>query len=175
MTRGVHEKMIEDSVRLGSGHAMLAAPGYLEDRSLDHFLEPSLAHAHHFTSGTSTKIILAVISVIAGFIGISFAVMVWLKGRVRKEGLEPAFLENAMYVDASYAKVVGGVGTQVFQLAADGDKKLVDGAVNGVGWVTRKTGELIRPAQSGYLRNYAIGVAVGALALIAWLVVGVSL
>jgi ABC-type lipoprotein release transport system permease subunit len=39
MTRGMHEKMIEDSVRLTSGHAMLAAPGYLEERSLDRFLE----------------------------------------------------------------------------------------------------------------------------------------
>ena len=39
MTRGMHEKMIEDSVRLHSGHVMLAARGYLEDRSLDHFLE----------------------------------------------------------------------------------------------------------------------------------------
>ncbi|MEE2665936.1 MAG: ABC transporter permease [Myxococcota bacterium] len=39
LTRGVHEKMIEDSVRLRSGHAMLAAPGYLAERSLDHFLE----------------------------------------------------------------------------------------------------------------------------------------
>ena len=39
LTRGMHEKMIEDSVRLRSGHAMLAAPGYLAERSLDYFIE----------------------------------------------------------------------------------------------------------------------------------------
>jgi ABC-type lipoprotein release transport system permease subunit len=39
MTRGMHEKMIEDAVRLSSGHAMLSAPGYLEDRGLEHFIE----------------------------------------------------------------------------------------------------------------------------------------
>jgi len=36
MARGSHGKMIEDSVRLGSGHVMVSAPGYLDDRSLDH-------------------------------------------------------------------------------------------------------------------------------------------
>ena len=142
---------------------------------LEHFLEPTMAHAHHFSSSTGVKIVLAVISVAAGLLGISFAVMVWLKNRVRRDGLEPAFLENAMYVDATYAKVVGGVGTSTFQLAADSDKRFVDGAVDGIGWVTRKIGELIRPAQSGYLRNYAIGVAVGALAMIVWFVTRVSL
>ena len=39
MTRGMHEKWIEDAVGLASGHVMLSAPGYLEDRSLDHFIE----------------------------------------------------------------------------------------------------------------------------------------
>ena len=39
MTRGMHEKMIEDNVRLVSGHAMVAASGYLEDRTLDHYIE----------------------------------------------------------------------------------------------------------------------------------------
>ena len=35
MARGSHGKMIEDSVRLGSGHVMVSAAGYLDDRSLD--------------------------------------------------------------------------------------------------------------------------------------------
>lgn len=142
---------------------------------LEHFLEPSLAHAHHFTSGTGTKIALAVISVIAGLIGITFAVMVWLRGRISSDGLEPTFLENAMYVDATYAKVVGGVGTEAFQFAADNDKRIVDGGVDGVGWVTHKLGEFIRPAQSGLLRNYAVGIAVGGLAVIVWFLTRVSL
>jgi len=142
---------------------------------LEHFLEPIFAHPHHFESGTATKVTLAVIAVLSGLIGIGFAVMVWLKGRVKSTGLEPEFLENAMYVDATYARVVGGVGTSAFQLAADADKRFVDGAVNGVGLLTRKVGELIRPAQSGYLRNYAVGIAVGGLAMIVWFVLRVSL
>ncbi|MEN8184245.1 MAG: ABC transporter permease, partial [Myxococcota bacterium] len=39
MAAGSHEKMIEDSVRLHSGHLALQAPGYLESRTLEHFVE----------------------------------------------------------------------------------------------------------------------------------------
>jgi putative ABC transport system permease protein len=52
LARGSHSKMIEDSVRLASGHVMVAAPGYLEDRSLDHsmLLDPVLARRLDETS-----------------------------------------------------------------------------------------------------------------------------
>ncbi len=142
---------------------------------LEHFLEPIFAHPHHFTSGTATKVTLAVIAVGAGAVGIGFAVMVWLKGRVSSERLEPTFLENAMYVDATFARVAGGPGTRAFQATADTDATVVDGAVNGVGWLVQRFGELIRPAQSGLLRNYAIGVAIGAVGLIVWFVTRVAM
>jgi ABC-type lipoprotein release transport system permease subunit len=38
MAAGVHEKMIEDSVRLHSGHLMLSGRGYLENRTLEQFV-----------------------------------------------------------------------------------------------------------------------------------------
>jgi len=46
MTKGVHQKMIEDTVRLNSGHVTLAARGYRENRTLDYFLrlDPDLVH-----------------------------------------------------------------------------------------------------------------------------------
>lgn len=39
MAAGLHEKMIEDAVRLQSGHVAAAAQGYFEERTLDQFLE----------------------------------------------------------------------------------------------------------------------------------------
>jgi len=39
MADGMHSKMIEDSVRLQSGHAQLSAEGYLENRTLEYYLE----------------------------------------------------------------------------------------------------------------------------------------
>jgi hypothetical protein len=38
MTTGMHEKMIEDSVRVNSGHVTVAGRDYLEKRSLDQFV-----------------------------------------------------------------------------------------------------------------------------------------
>ena len=142
---------------------------------LEHFLEPIFAHPHHFSSGTSTKVVLAVISVVIGVSGITIATLAWLFRRIPTEQLEPEFLENAMYVDSTYARVVSGPGTSSFQKAADFDKGVVDGAVNGVGVTVRKLGQLIQPAQSGYMRNYATGVAIGALMILVVLAWGLLL
>ena len=45
MGAGIHEKMIEDSVRLSSGHVTITGEGYLENRTLEHFVafDPELA------------------------------------------------------------------------------------------------------------------------------------
>jgi NADH-quinone oxidoreductase subunit L len=139
---------------------------------LEHFLEPVFAHPHHFTSGTTTKVVLAVIAVAAGLLGIAFAVQVWLRRKIDSSRLEPKFLTEAMYVDATYAKVAGGPGTKGFDLAATFDKVVVDGAVDGTGRLVRKVGELIQPAQSGFVRQYAIGVAIGGIAVVVWLLSG---
>lgn len=142
---------------------------------LEHFLEPVFNHPHQFSSGTTTKVVLAVISVCAGLAGISIAILSWLTRRIPTDRLEPEFLENAMHVDSTYARVVAGIGTTGFQAAADIDKQIVDGAVNGVGKLTMRMAQFIRPAQSGYIRNYAIGVAVGALAIVVLLTWGLLL
>jgi NADH-quinone oxidoreductase subunit L len=142
---------------------------------LEHFLEPIFNDPHHFSSGTITKIALAVISVCAAVAGISLAVLSWLTRQISTDRLEPEFLENAMYVDSTYARVVDGIGTSSFQGAADIDKRFVDGTVNTVGKLTMRLGRLIRPAQSGYIRNYAVGVALGALVIVAFLTWGLLL
>ena len=142
---------------------------------LEHFLEPIFNDPHHFSSGTITKVALAVISVCAAVAGISLAVLSWLTRRISTERLEPDFLENAMYVDSTYARVVDGIGTSSFQGAADIDERFVDGTVNTVGKLTMRLGRLIRPAQSGYIRNYAVGVALGALVIVAFLTWGLLL
>ena len=44
MAAGIHEKMIEDSVRVHSGHVTVTGEGYLENRTLEHYLvlDPAL-------------------------------------------------------------------------------------------------------------------------------------
>ena len=136
---------------------------------LEHFLEPVLAHPHHFTSGTGTKLGLALIAVVAALGGIAFAIRAWLQARIPTDKLEPALLENVFYVDSTISNFVGGPGTKAFEAAATADRRFVDGAVNGVARLVQMLGQAVRPLQSGYLRHYASGVAVGAIILVIWL------
>ncbi len=142
---------------------------------LEHFLEPVLAHPHHFSSGTGTKLLLALIAVVAALGGIAVAIRAWLQARIPADRLEPALLENVFYLDSTISNFVGGPGTKAFDAAATADRRFVDGAVNGVAKLVRMLGQAVRPLQSGYLRHYASGVAVGAIALVIWLALrGVS-
>ena len=78
------------------------------------------------------------------------------------------------YIDAAYSKVVGGVGHKAFEMISNADKKYVDGAVNQIGKTTIRLGAMMRPLQSGYMRNYAIGITIGGLALLIWIIAGAS-
>jgi putative ABC transport system permease protein len=53
MGAGIHEQMIEDAVRLSSGHASISGEGYLENRTLEQFVEfdPELARQLDATEG----------------------------------------------------------------------------------------------------------------------------
>jgi NADH-quinone oxidoreductase subunit L len=53
------------------------------------------------------------------------------------------------------------------------DRKIVDGAVNGVGALTSSGGRGLRQIQTGRVQNYALGIALGLAAMaIAYLVIG---
>ena len=49
------------------------------------------------------------------------------------------------------------------------DARVIDGAVNGTANLVRATGSAARKLQSGYVRNYALGIALGMAALIVFL------
>jgi NADH-quinone oxidoreductase subunit L len=48
------------------------------------------------------------------------------------------------------------------------DQKGIDGLVNGVGVLVRTVGERLRPLQTGFVRQYGLGIVAGAVALLAW-------
>ncbi|HEY5728098.1 MAG TPA: hypothetical protein VIV08_05750, partial [Acidimicrobiia bacterium] len=60
-------------------------------------------------------------------------------------------------------------------LAFEVDAKVVDGAVNGVGRLVQGGADLIRPLQTGFARSYVLGILLGTVGLVAWLLArGVS-
>jgi len=51
------------------------------------------------------------------------------------------------------------------------DAKVIDGAVNGAGWLAQRYGSLLRRTQTGHVQNYALGMAAGlVVVLVAFLV-----
>jgi len=80
-------------------------------------------------------------------------------------------LRRAWYIDDTlYPNVVERPGLALADFSADVvDHEVIDGAVNGVGHLVRAGGGQLRKLQTGYVRNYALGIAAGSVAVLAWM------
>ena len=65
---------------------------------------------------------------------------------------------------------MGGPGDAAFEGTATFDAKVIDGAVDGTGTGIRASAQRLRRSESGYVRNYALGIGVGAVLLLGWFV-----
>jgi len=135
---------------------------------LEHFMEPTLEDvAHVLTLSTAAKVTLAAISIAAALAGIVVAFRRFLGRRaVAPDALEPQLLQSAFGIDDATSWAVAGPGYTAFEAVALADEQLVDGAVEGIGRVAMGSGRRLRVLQSGYVRNYAIGIGLGSLALV---------
>ncbi|HUF32212.1 MAG TPA: NADH-quinone oxidoreductase subunit L [Acidimicrobiales bacterium] len=137
---------------------------------LGHWLEPVLqGNEAHIGVATATKVILAVLAVVAAVAGITAAALVYLHRRVAPERVEPDLLLRAYRIDEGISLLVDGPGRKLAEISAFVlDGKGVDGAVNGVGTLVRSGGQRLRVVQTGLVRSYALGVAAGAVLLLAF-------
>jgi NADH-quinone oxidoreductase subunit L len=78
---------------------------------------------------------------------------------------------NKYYVDDLYGLVWARGGVLVGNLLWWFDAKVIDGAVNGAGWIAQRLGGLLRRTQTGRVQNYGLGMAAGlVVVLVAYLV-----
>ena len=138
---------------------------------LEKWLEPVVGEREAVLNSTaeSAKWGLLVVAVVVALAGIVAAYLVY--ERKRYKAVEPAALAHAWYYDETVAAFMGGPGTMAFDGVAEVDARVVDGAVNGVGKSLTLAGEQLRRLQTGYVRSYAAGIGVGAVALLGWFVV----
>jgi NADH-quinone oxidoreductase subunit L len=140
---------------------------------LERWLEPVLeGNERVIDVATGTKVGLAALATLAALIGIALAARVYLQHRAR--AVEPVILAEGWYYDSAISAFTGGPGRAGFQGVADFDSGVVDGAVNGVAGMVRGAGRSLRVVQSGYVRSYALGVGVGAVALVGYFLTRVS-
>ena len=124
----------------------------------------------HIDVATGVKWALAGLAVAAAAAGILYAAQVFLRHRAK--AIEPEILAHAWYYDEAISAFVAGPGTAGFDGVTAFDTQVVDGAVNGVGSLVRTGGNRLRVLQTGYVRNYALGVAIGAVVLIGFFIGG---
>ncbi len=140
---------------------------------LERWLEPVLGGNERVLDvATGTKVGLAAVAIVAALIGVGLAVRVYLQHRA--EPVEPAILAEAWRYDRTISAFMGGPGRAGFQATADFDGTVIDGAVNGVARLVQGGGRGLRVLQSGYVRSYALGVAVGVVGLLGYFLTRVS-
>ena len=142
--------------------------------AFEHFLEPAFETVElaHIPEGV-TPWILAIISIAAGLIGIAVAYRRYLVGTAPEEsGRLWDTLENGYYVDDLYGRTIVLPGKAAAeQLAFTADAKGIDGAVNGVGVLTKRVAQWAKPLQTGLVRNYGLGILGGAVGLVLFILI----
>ena len=69
---------------------------------------------------------------------------------------------------------MGGIGRRAFEAVSAFDRVVIDGAVNGVGRLTRGSAARLRTVQNGYVRAYALMIALGAALLVVFVLTQVK-
>jgi NADH-quinone oxidoreductase subunit L len=126
---------------------------------------------------------LSGISVVVGLIGIGVGIA-WYRRGLRAPDRDPAVerlgtlgrvFGHAYYFDEGIGRFVAGPGRRIFEwISAIFDRRIVDGAVNGIASLVRGTAGGLRRVQSGLVRSYALWIAVGAAGLLLYLVIWVG-
>jgi len=138
---------------------------------LETWLEPALfGNAAHVPFGGGTKWILAAVAIIGSLLGVSAGAAVYARRRIDPARIEHPFLARAWRIDEIVTAFMGGPGRRAFERTTRFDEQVVDGAVNTTGTLIRRAGTRLRAAQTGFVRSYALGIAIGAVGLLAWFV-----
>ena len=110
-------------------------------------------------------IIDAVIAVVGVFIGLRL----WMT-KAERPALEVDFLRHSWYINELYDTVLGRPSERLAAFSATViDPKVIDGGVNGVATLVRRSGSLFRRTQTGYVRNYVLGIVLGTVLVLAFM------
>ena len=122
---------------------------------------------------------LSMLAVVIGLTGLAIAVRIYRRG-LDDPAVDPAdrrlgglghLFGHAWYYDEGIAALVGGPVRHFAQWTADVfDQKVIDGAVNGIAHGFAVAGTGLRRLQTGLVRQYALGIALGMVALLVWAV-----
>jgi len=154
------------------------------------FLNLPFAHSTHFLENwlepvtgrygaevgysNATIVALLCVSTVVALTGIAVAYFVYLKPKLPARWFEHPVMEKGWYYDWAVSWFMDVPGRIAFDAMAWFDRTVIDGAVNGVGTITRDAGTIMRKAQTGLVRTYALGIAIGAVLLVMFVLLRTS-
>jgi NADH-quinone oxidoreductase subunit L len=112
------------------------------------------------------------LAVADGVVAVVAAYVAWVLWRrsADRPALEPTFLQRVWYWDAFYDTLIGRPGQAIARACAVVvDGRLLDGAVNWTGRLVQSIGSGTRRIQTGFVRNYVVGIVVGMAAVLAFM------
>lgn len=138
------------------------------------FMKPVLGHLEGHGTHAEEWLVMA-ISVVAGFSGIGLAAFVYLREENLAAKIAQRFsdihrvLWNKYYVDELYDLIIVRPTIWVARSVIVGvtDGKIIEGVVNGVPSLIGRFSSLLRSVQTGMVQQYAAVMAMGALVVIA--------
>jgi NADH-quinone oxidoreductase subunit L len=138
--------------------------------SLAHWIDPVFG-SNLFDDHLSTGAVwtLGITDGLIAVIGVTVGLLLWM-GVAERPPLEAPFLRNSWYINEVYDAVFGRPALRLAQFSATViDPKVIDGGVNGVATLVRRSGALIRRTQTGYVRNYVLGIVIGTVLVLAFM------
>ena len=148
--------------------------GFLFTRgdALVHWLEPVVAaHEHGEHSELLPPIVVSGIALTIVLIGISIAVMMYVRRPVENVAPENVsaltkIVRQDLLQDAANESIFMRPGQALTKSLVTIDEKVIDGAVHGVGAMAIGSGAGLRKTQTGYVRSYSALILVGAAAIV---------
>ncbi|HTT85927.1 MAG TPA: NADH-quinone oxidoreductase subunit L, partial [Acidimicrobiales bacterium] len=152
---------------------VLDAPGHPSFAPLA-WLGPVFGHAlYQAHQSPGTQWVLGAVDAGVALLGLGVGLGAWLR-RSEQPALEPAVLQRSYYLDDIYDTVLGRPAERLATYSIVFDNRVIDGAVNAVGRLARGVGGGLRRLQTGFVRQYALGIVVGTVALLAYMMTRVS-
>jgi len=118
----------------------------------------------------ATLWILGVVDTVMALIGIGVALPLWTR-QTDRPNLEPTFLQRAWFLDAGIDLVASRGGQLMARFTGQVvEPRVIDGAVTGTARLTGALGAGLRRVQTGFVRQYALGIVLGLVVLLAYMV-----
>jgi len=138
---------------------------------LEDWLEPSFVLSNPAILDVTTiqTIIELAVGSAVGIVGCIVGYLLWRGSRPEQKRAQLPFFANAWYYDITITRIMGGPGRIAADALAWFDRTVIDGAINGIGIVTVESSTVLRRMQSGYLRRYALALALGAAVLLVFI------